>query len=204
MIDGYPAPHWNIFRIGRKIRFVDWMKLGLQRSWWWTHHAVIDCTWGLITSISLDIYQCLHILFQDIRVLLWPRSCRAIIEFIDWLWWRYLHVSFSRLHWILQGWGGVFSLHRVRFGLNSWLFILLATFSSFVFEPDLQKERLICMSVNKRYNKTLKPLRSSSSTIVSRFFHEIKCSILLLCSDSIQTFTKMVPFVTTVNLSTVK
>lgn len=137
LIERHPARHRDIFRI-RKIWFVDWC----------AHHGVIDCTRGLITCISLDIYQCLHILFQGIGILLWPRSCRVIIKFTDWLRCRYLHVSFCRFHWILQGRGGSFFLRWERLGLSYCLFVLLATFSPLVFEPNLWGETWV--SVNMR------------------------------------------------------
>lgn len=124
MIDWHPVIHWYIFGI-REILLVD------------AHHAVIDRIWGLISCVSLDINQCLHILFQGICALLLPRGCCVIIELVDWLCGRYLHGSLCWLHLILCRRRRVFSLRRVRLALRSCLFVLLSTFRAFVFEPNL-------------------------------------------------------------------
>ena len=139
MIDWHPVIHWYIFGV-REILLVDG----------WAPHGVIDCIGGLISCVSLDIYQCLHILFQGICALLRPRSCCVIIELGDRLCCRYLHAPLCWLHLILYGRRRVFSLHRVRLALRSCLLVLLPTFRAFVFEPNLWQKALIRVSVNFR------------------------------------------------------
>ena len=155
MIDWHPVVHWYIFGI-REILPGDG----------WAHHGVINRIWGLISCVSLDIYQCLHILFQSICVLLWPRGCWVITELAEWLCCRYLHASLCWLHLILYRRRRVFSLRRVRLALRSCLFVLLPTFRAFVFEPNLWEKALIRVSVN---------LRNCHLQILSRIaiFHEI-------------------------------
>ena len=166
MIDWHPVIYWYIFGV-REILLVD--------------HGAISCTWGLISCVSLDIYQCLHILFQDICVLLWPRSCRVIIELADWLCRTYLHVSLCWLHRMLYGRRGAFSPRRVCLALRSCLFVQLPALCSFVFEPNLRDEALIWVSVSTRNNDP--PYMSCIS-----IFHEIKRSTLLLFSDHLVNF----------------
>lgn len=141
VIDWHPVIHWYVFGI-REILLVDGR----------AHHGVIDRIWGLISCVSLDIYQCLHILFQGICALLWPWSCCVIIELADWLCCRYLYAPLCWLPWILYERWWVFSLRRVCLVLGSRLFVLLPTFCAFVFKPNLWEEALIWMSVNVRKN----------------------------------------------------